>query len=83
VNKVWGAAKKLGKPAFRTAIENNVLDDHIALIKIGIPCIDIIDFGYPDDTNRYHHTMRDTPEQCSAESLKQIGDVLVEVLYHE
>ncbi|HMV25748.1 MAG TPA: M28 family peptidase [bacterium] len=83
VNKVWDAAKRLEKPAFRKTIESNVYDDHIPLLRIGIKCIDIIDFDYPDDSNRYHHTMDDTPDKCSAESLQQIGDVLVEVLYNE
>lgn len=83
VNKVWDAAKKLKKPAFRTAVEDFVFDDHIPLQKIGIPCIDIIDFSYPDDRNSYWHTLQDTPEKCSAESLKQVGDVILYVLYHE
>ncbi|MBL7996636.1 M28 family peptidase [bacterium] len=83
VNKVWDKAKKLEKPAFRTSIEADVFDDHIPLLRIGIPCINIIDFNYPDASNRYHHTLSDTPDKCSAESLQQIGDVLVEVLYSE
>lgn len=83
VNKVWGAAKKLEKPAFRHSIEDAIFDDHIAFQKIGIPCIDIIDFNYPDETNRYWHTMQDTPDKCSPESLKQVGEVLLEVLYSE
>ncbi len=83
VNKVWDTAKKLGKPAFRKAVEGSVYDDHIALLRIGIPAIDIIDFDYPDDSNRFHHTLADTPEKCSPESLKQVGDVLLEVIYNE
>jgi glutaminyl-peptide cyclotransferase len=83
VNKVWETAKKLQKPAFRMAVEEYVYDDHIPLLDIGIPCIDIIDFSYPDDRNSYWHTMQDTPDKCSAESLKQIGDVLLNVLYNE
>ena len=38
---------------------------------LGIPCIDIIDFDYP-----YWHTAGDLPEQCSAESLAQVGRVV-------
>jgi Zn-dependent M28 family amino/carboxypeptidase len=83
VSKVWDKAKKLEKPAFRTSIETDIFDDHIPLLRIGIPCINIIDFNYPDASNRYHHTMADTPDKCSAESLQQVGDVLVEVLYSE
>lgn len=83
VNKVWGAAKRLGKPAFRQSIEEAIYDDHIPFQRIGIPCIDIIDFNYPDETHRYWHTHQDTPDKCSKESLQQVGDVLLEVLYSE
>ncbi len=83
VNKVWDAGKRLEKPAFRRAVENSVMDDHIPLLRIGIKAIDIIDFDYPDDSNRYHHALADIPENCSPESLKQVGDVLLEVLYTE
>ncbi len=37
----------------------------------GIPAIDIIDFEYP-----YWHTARDLPENCSGESLAQVGRVV-------
>ena len=78
VNKVWDTAKKLKLPAFRTAIEESIYDDHIPLQQIGVKCIDIINIEYA-----YHHTLGDTPDKCSGESLKQVGDVLIEVLYNE
>ncbi len=83
VNKVWDAAKDLKKPAFRVAIEEAIFDDHIALQKIGIPAINIIDFNYPDDSHRYWHSLQDTPDKCSGESLKQVGDVLIDVIFNE
>ncbi len=83
VNKVWNAAKDLKKPAFRVAIEEAIFDDHIPLQRIGIPAINIIDFNYPDDSHRYWHTLQDTPDKCSPESLKQVGDVLIEVIFNE
>ncbi len=83
VNKIWEAAKDLEKPAFRTAIEEAVFDDHIPLLRIGIPAINIIDFNYPDDSNRYWHTHNDTVDKCNGESLKQVGDVLIEAIYSE
>jgi len=48
-----------------------ILDDHLALNKAGIPTIDLIDFDYPE-----WHTLGDTPDKCSAESLGKVGDVL-------
>jgi hypothetical protein len=55
-----------------------VFDDHIPLNRAGIPAIDIIDFDYP-----YWHTLADTPDKCRPESLKAIGDVLLQVIVKE
>jgi len=53
-----------------------VIDDHLELLKVGIPAINIIDFEYP-----YYHTIDDTEEQCSAESLNRVGTLLVHLIY--
>ena len=76
--KVWDVAEALEKPAFRQAVEPAIYDDHIPLIEIGIKCINIIDFTYP-----HHHTLGDTVDKCSAQSLQQVGDVLVKLIYSE
>jgi hypothetical protein len=76
VEKVWAAAEKTGATAFVDEIGEPLFDDHIAFLQRGIKVIDLIDFGYP-----YWHTTEDTPDKCSAESLQQVGGVLVEVLY--
>lgn len=47
-------------------------DDHIPLNKAGIPTMDLIDFSYPS-----WHTLDDTPDKCSAESLGKIGKSLL------
>ena len=52
-----------------------VIDDHLYLLRAGIPCIDVIDFTYP-----YWHTMADTPDKCSAASLSQVGQALLQAL---
>lgn len=46
-------------------------DDHIPLNKRGIPTIDLIDFDY-----KPWHTLADTPDKCSAESLGKVGKTL-------
>ncbi|MBI3721134.1 MAG: M28 family peptidase [Fimbriimonas ginsengisoli] len=46
-------------------------DDHLSLNKAGVPTMDLIDFDYEP-----WHTTRDTPEQCSAESLGKVGRML-------
>jgi Zn-dependent M28 family amino/carboxypeptidase len=55
-----------------------VYDDHVPLLEAGIRCIVIIDFEYP-----YWHTVSDTPDKCSPESLQVLGDVLVTLIYGE
>jgi glutaminyl-peptide cyclotransferase len=47
------------------------MDDHLPLNQAGIPTIDLIDFDYP-----YWHKIDDVPENCSAESLAEVGRVV-------
>ena len=77
VDLVWSKAKKLKLGCFVDSVKYALIDDHIALLEAGIPCVDLIDFDYP-----YWHTLSDTPDKCSAESLDKIGKLLIEVLYH-
>ncbi len=83
VDKVWNIAHSLGFYEFSDDFLGYVDDDHVPLLKAGIPCIDLIDFEYPDKTNRYWHTLQDTPDKCSAQSLYIVGSVLLEVAYGE
>lgn len=76
VKKVWKLANKLGFKEFHKKVGYSITDDHIPLIEKGIPCIDIIDFNYP-----YWHTLGDTPDKCSPESLGIIGRLLIELIY--
>jgi len=79
VEKVWKIAQDLGCTAFKPELGSSIMDDHIPLLQIGIPCIDLIDLDYP-----YWHTISDTPDKCSASSLDQVGRVLVHLIYtHE
>lgn len=48
-----------------------VTDDHVALARIGIPSVLLIDWSY-----RHRHTTADTPEQCGPDSLAAVGRVL-------
>nr|WP_290666343.1 M28 family peptidase [Ardenticatena sp.] len=48
-----------------------IIDDHLPFIRRGIPAVDLIDFDYP-----VWHTMEDTCEQLSAESLHKVGRVV-------
>ncbi|MCB0281215.1 MAG: M28 family peptidase [Calditrichae bacterium] len=83
VDKVWSAAEKLSYAQFERRIGAAVNDDHIQLNKAGIPTIDIIDFEYPDSGHKYWHTLQDTADKCSPQSLKAVGQTLLYVLYNE
>jgi glutaminyl-peptide cyclotransferase len=69
---VWKLAAELGVKQFENAWGHEVLDDHIALNKAGIPCIDIIDFDY-----KHWHRLSDTPDKCSAESMANVAKVIM------
>jgi glutaminyl-peptide cyclotransferase len=83
VEKVWTTAASMGVYQFENQLGEYINDDHRMLIEKGIPCIDVIDFNYPDDSQRYWHTLADTPDKCSAESLEAVGRVLLQVIYNE
>lgn len=76
VNRVWEKANELGLYAFEKTPGPEVVDDHLRLLEVGIPAIVIIDFDYP-----YWHTLGDTPDKCSAESLGIVGTLLLHVIY--
>jgi Zn-dependent M28 family amino/carboxypeptidase len=78
VEMVWNRAQELGFPAFIPTPGYEVTDDHLPLLRVGIPTIDIIDFDYD-----YWHTLEDTPDKCSPESLKQVGQVVLSLLYEK
>jgi glutaminyl-peptide cyclotransferase len=76
VSRVWGKARSLGLRPFLMTDGFEVMDDHIELIKAGIPAADIIDLDYP-----FWHTVSDTPDKCSPESLAAVGTLLVHLIY--
>ena len=73
---VWNTAQLLGaksfvrEQGFRRG--NEVSDDHLALLEVGIPAIDVIDFDY-----KHWHKLTDTLEQCSGEQMSEVGQVLL------
>ena len=83
VELVWSTARALGVYQFVDREQNWVTDDHLPLNEVGIKTIDLIDFDYPDETNKYWHTTEDTPDKCSAESLEAVGTVLLHVIYNQ
>jgi Zn-dependent M28 family amino/carboxypeptidase len=82
VKKLWSLAKVLSLDAFESRIVYTLYDDHVPLwVEAKIPAVDIIDFNYPNSYANYWHTTQDLPENCSAESLGQVGTLLVHYIY--
>jgi hypothetical protein len=73
---IFDIAQEVDAWAFYDAIGEAVYDDHVPLLKAGIPMVNLIDFNYPD-----WHTLNDLPQSCSPESLEQVGRVLTRVVY--
>ena len=76
VKKVWDIAKKNDIRTFSLKMTGYIYDDHYAFLEAGYEAIDIIDMEYP-----YWHTIEDTPDKCSAESLQDVGTVLTHLIY--
>jgi len=77
-DKVWNAAAALRVSGFENTVKYGISDDHIPLQEAGIKAIDLIDFDYGS-----WHTLDDTPDKCSPDSLRAVGDVLSKVVYDE
>ena len=83
VRHLWDRAKDMGLDAFIGRVDYAIYDDHIPLNEIaGIPSIDIIDFKYPNSYANFWHTLNDIPENCSEESLGQVGALMVDYIYN-
>src|SRR5579862_939293 len=77
LDKVWSTAAMMGYGhIFVQSKEGGITDDHIPLIDAGMRAVDLIDIGnYP-----YWHTLQDTPDKESAQSLEAVGNVAVAVI---
>ncbi len=82
VNELWDLAEKLKLPAFQNRLGYDIYDDHVPLWEVAeIPAIDLIDFNYPNQRENYWHTLNDIPQNCSPESLDQVGRLLTNYIY--
>jgi len=72
-NAIWSIAGQMGHGnVFVDSVGASILDDHRPFLDAGIPAVDLIQYPFPE----YWHTLRDTPDKCSAESLETVGSVL-------
>jgi Zn-dependent M28 family amino/carboxypeptidase len=87
VEKVWEAARNSGYGKyFINARGGYVTDDHLYVIAgRNIPCIDIINYNLENQHGfgDYWHTHNDTMENISRETLKAVGQTVLEVIYNK
>lgn len=82
VKEIWNLADDLGLSAFEYRVGYEIYDDHVPLWENAqIPAIDIIDFDYPNLFYNHWHTQNDVPENCSPQSLQQVGTLLLNYIY--
>ncbi len=72
VTEIWNVAAQRGHTQFLPENGYAMLDDHTPFLEKGLRAIDIIDFDY-----QYWHTVADTPDKVSADSLYAVGDTLL------
>lgn len=85
-DKVWSRAAVSGFGSrFPNSVGIPVVDDHVPLIKAGIPTIDIIENRNPSTGyfNPTWHTHADNLSNIDKETLGVVGQVVVNTLYNE
>ncbi|MDE6547848.1 MAG: M28 family peptidase [Muribaculaceae bacterium] len=76
-DQIWSIAKSLGHEGmFVNRMGSAVNDDHVELIKAGIPTIDIIDYREGTGFFSGWHTASDNMECISKETLGAVGSIL-------
>jgi hypothetical protein len=87
VDKVWSAARHAGYGSlFTNEAGKGITDDHIPVNEAGIPTVDVIPC-YPDcDQSVFGptwHTVNDDMEHLDINTLKAVGQMLIQVIYSE
>ncbi len=74
--EIFARAERLNLDAFTREPFQHIYDDHVPLLQAGIPSVDLIGLPYA-----YWHTLEDTPDKCSKESLRQVGTLITDFVY--
>ena len=87
VDKVWSAARHAGYGSmFTNEVGGQITDDHIPVNEAGIPTVDVIPC-YPDCNQSSFgptwHTVNDDMEHLDINTLKAVGQTLIQVIYSE
>lgn len=86
VDKVWAAAHRIGYGKYFSYDDEGgaITDDHLEVNRGGIHCIDVIgsdqeDGGFP----KTWHTLNDNIKNISKETLKAVGQTMLDVIWSE
>ncbi|MDK2842061.1 MAG: hypothetical protein PWQ17_1566 [Anaerophaga sp.] len=86
VDQIWNTAAKIGYGKFFIFREGGyITDDHLYVNKhTGIPTVDIIEFDPASNTSfgKYWHTHDDNMDVIDKNTLKAVGQTVMEVLYN-
>ncbi len=84
LQKVWGIADEIGfSNYFLNLNSGSLIDDHYWVNQAGIPCIDIIHFTDATGFYKNWHTQFDNLNNIDRNTLKAVGQVVLETLYRE
>ncbi|MFN0047953.1 MAG: M28 family peptidase [Cytophagales bacterium] len=87
VKKVWNTASSIGYSNFFTPTQvEQIIDDHVYVNTIAkIPMIDIIEYNQSGEQffGDYWHTHNDNMNVIDKNTLKAVGQTLIQVLYNE
>ena len=87
LKKVWGIANNLGYGQFfQYQLTPEIIDDHYYINKLAhIPTIDIIEHDNQtlSGFNKHWHTHGDNMDNIKKETLKAVGQTIMEVVYNE
>jgi len=77
------SAKKIGfKGKIMVDPDLLIIDDHVPFRDLGIPTLNLIDFNF-GPSNRYWHTVEDSMDKISAQSLQEVGDLALEIVLQQ
>jgi Zn-dependent M28 family amino/carboxypeptidase len=77
IDQIWKIAARQNATVFSKDQGTYIQDDHLPFLEANIPVIDLIHYPFPD----YWHTSEDTVDKCSSNSLEQVGNVILSLVY--
>lgn len=79
-DRVFEVAAELDATRFIDQQGPSIIDDHVAFLDRGVPAVDLIHLDRDDRRGPFpwtHHTIHDTPDNLSGESMAEVTEVVV------